>query len=306
MGLNIQALKMLYREHLYKPINGNVLLIGKSTIGISRENLDSFFIENGIALHTGNFLNFDEKTKRSSDIFNIDDSELFTRLFPEIGKIDVLDISPDEGANIIADMNYPLTEKMKYGYDFIYDSSVLDNVFNPAQMITNIAQFLKPNGRVLMVNVASFFPGAMVSCHPEWFYSFFAINKFCDVKIYLSVQEEHGEDQFQYKTKLWRYQPRYTPRENYNYLKAVSETIGVSYVIAIAESGDQVHAEIEFPTNLQYVKASKSKDWQVEENLYKLSKRPIFTANLDIEHNNALPSNSPHLTDHYEYLGDNF
>ena len=77
MGLNMQALKMLYREHLYKPINGNELLIGKSTIGISGENLNSFFIENGIALHTDNFINFNEKTKRSSDIFNIDDS--FTR-----------------------------------------------------------------------------------------------------------------------------------------------------------------------------------------------------------------------------------
>lgn len=305
MGLNIQALKMLYKENLYKPINGNVLLIGKSTVGISRQNLNSFFIENGIALNADNFTNLDEKTKRSSDVFNIDDSELFARLFPEIKKIDVLDISPAEGANVIVDMNYPLSEKIKYEYDFVYDSSVLDNVFNPAQMITNIAQFLKPNGRVLMVNVASFFPGAMVSCHPEWFYSFFAVNKFCDVKIYLTMQEEHGEDQFQYKTKLWRYQPRYSPSQQYNYLKAVTETIGVCYVIAIAESGNQVHTEITFPANLQYIETSSAKNWQLEEKRFELSSRPIFKADLDTGGNVNAP-NPPHLTDHYEYLGDNF
>jgi hypothetical protein len=305
MGLNIQALKMLHKENLYKPINGNVLLIGKSTVGISRQNLNSFFIANGIALNADSFTNRDEKTKRSSDVFNIDDSELFARLFPGIKKIDVLDISPDEGANVIVDMNYPLIDDLKYEYDFVYDSSVLDNVFNPAQMITNIAQFLKPNGRVLMVNVSSFFPGAMVSCHPEWFYSFFAINKFCDVKIYLTMQEEHGEDQFQYSTKLWRYQPMYTPNPQYNYLTAVTETTGVCYVIAIAEAGDSVHTQIEFPSNLQYIETSKSQNWQLAEKRFELSNRPIFKAKLDPESKGIAPK-PPHLTDHYEYLGDEF
>lgn len=307
MGLNIQAIKLLYNENLHKKIAGNVLLIGKSTVTVSRENLDLFFKNNEIELSSKDFTKFDTNTKRSSSIFNIDDVELLYKLFPQIEKIDVLDISSFEGANVIADLNNPINEKLKFNYDFIYDSSVLDNVFNPAQMITNVAQMLKPFGRVLMVNVASFFPGAMVSCHPEWFYSFFAINNFSDVKIYLAVQEKHDLDQFQYKSNLWLYQPYFTPKEKYNYLEAVMSTSGVAYVYAFAELGSNLCSNINFPVNMQYIDSSESEDWRKKQNDYALSKRAIINANLSIKNaQNKSRLTLPHNTDHYIYVGEDF
>jgi hypothetical protein len=304
MGLNIQALKILFEENSHREISGDVLLIGKSTVAISRKNLDKFFRINGLNLSTDQFLHKDLSTKRSSNVFDVDDVELLQKMFPKINKIDILDISPIEGANIVADLNKPIDEKLKFKYDFIYDSSVLDNVFNPAQMIENVAQLLNASGRVLMVNVASFFPGAMVSCHPEWFYSFFAINDFSDAKIYLAIQEKYSLDQFQYSTTLWLYKPTFSKQENYNYFEAVTSTKGVGYVYALAELGTKVCEKILQPVNLQYIDSSNNFDWSKKQDQYDASTRGVVKSNIVFDH--QAKKLLPHNTDHYIYIGQDF
>jgi len=153
MGLHKEASKMMLLENLHKPIRGRVLLVGKSTVVIEATEVDSLLESFELPPCTKNLKLRDSITKASQHGFWIDDVELLTTVFPGITHIDVGDISDYEGANLLLDMNQPINLETTPRYDFIYDSSVLDNVWNPSQMITNLSQLLRPHGRLLMNNV---------------------------------------------------------------------------------------------------------------------------------------------------------
>lgn len=146
MGINLQILKTMLHENHHRPIEGRVLLIGKSTVGVNSQNIKSLASSYGIKIDSTDFITRDVVTKRSSQEFWVDDVELMKNLFPGIKSVDVLDVSSYEGANIIADLNMPLPSNLHGKFDFVYDSSVLDNIFNPAQMIQNVALMLKNGG----------------------------------------------------------------------------------------------------------------------------------------------------------------
>lgn len=299
MGLNIQGLKALLHENAYKEISGKVLLIGKSTVEIKYETISAIASLFGLDVKRGDFRKRDTQTKKSSTEFWVDDVELLHTLFPHITSIDVLDVSPYEGANVIADMNLPISRNLYSSFDFVYDSSVLDNVFNPAQMISNIATMLRANGRVCMNNVASFFPGALCSCHPEWFYSFFAVNNFSDAKVYLTIQRKPSP-RFETSTDLWRYSPEFTPNVSYDHFGAVKSIEGIASTLVIAELGSSPCDSVVFPTNLQYISSSGAQDWSRMEARYAASTRPLMRAR------SAVAPPPPHLTDHFEFLGTDF
>jgi len=184
MGINIQSLKLILHENSLMPLYGKILLIGRSTVTINYETLKTLF--HRFSLNPPVETKLRSVTKHQDSAYNIDDKDCFLSLSSKITDIDVLDVSSYEGANIICDLNMPAPAALMGKYDFIYDSSVVDNLFNPAQAIVNISNMLSSGGRYIGINVASFYPGAMVSCHPEWFYSFFAINRYKDVKAYLT------------------------------------------------------------------------------------------------------------------------
>lgn len=299
MGINVQTLKAMLHENTHREISGKVLLIGKSTVELRWATLIDIVNSFGLEVSETDFRKRDTKTKKSSDNFWVDDVELLVTLFPNITSVDVLDVSPYEGANIIADMNLPVSAELHATYDFIYDSSVLDNIFNPAQMLSNIALMLRERGRVCLLNVASFYPGALCSCHPEWFYSFFAVNHFADAKVYLTILRE-STSRFEQLTDLWRYRPKFTTNDSYDYLAAVNSVGGVAYTLVIAEMDKALSRSVVFPTNLQYIASSKAPDWTLLEENFSMSTRPLMRALP------AIPPPQPHLTDHYEFLGSNF
>ena len=300
MGINLQALKLLLAENEHKKIHGNVLLIGKSTVNIRREVINKTFRKFARTPPALAIQNLD--TKHSSTDYSCDDEELYQAISTEIKKVDILDVSAYEGANILHDMNYPIPNKLKGRYDFIYDSSVLDNIFSPSQFIANLHSLLSPAGRAALINVASFFPGAMTSVHPEWMHGFFAANKYHDCKVYLTQQNSQGKNRFEYETDLWLYQPHFTQSQSYDYLNAVQSTNGICHTLSIAEKQESpinLNEEIAYPCNLQYISSSSSADWR----LHEFSKsRPLLEASR-IE---TPPPQQPHLTDHYQYLGSGF
>ena len=305
MGINTQVLKILLAENSYQPLHGKVLLIGRSTVNVRHEEITKLFENFGLIPPDQTLSS--AITKHQTKEYMVDDKILFKSLSSEIDEVNVLDCSPYEGADLIADLNFPIAPELFGTYDFVYDSSVIDNLFNPGQAIINIHHLLKPGGRYLGINVASFFPGALVSCHPEWFHSFFAVNNYADVKVYVTEQTQDGHSRFEYPTRLFMYQPCFTKNPNYNYLEAVTKTNGVYHTIAVAEKGKN-EAAIQFPMNLQYISSSSAMNWAERD--YKKTGRPILSP-LDEKIFNILesqfsPSPTPHLTDHYIFLGNGF
>ena len=117
----------------------------------------------------------------------ITDAALFRLL--GVPKTLALDQSDYEGAEIIHDLSKPIPEELKNSADFIVDGSTLDNVFNPALALTNLADLLRPNGRMICTNVFSNHGAPYTILSPLWFLDYFVMNKFVDCKLYILVYD---------------------------------------------------------------------------------------------------------------------
>lgn len=179
--------EMIMREHVYRPIRGKLLLIGRQTVQLSRR--EAIEMARGFGIDTGGVgiddLDVDRQTVRAGqerdEEYITDDS--FFRL---LGATDVawLDHSDYEGANIIHDLNLPIPGALDEYADFIIDGSTFDNVFSPGDAMRNIARLLKPGGRVFTINQASnhHLPYLIFTAH--WFLDYFVMNRFADCKVY--------------------------------------------------------------------------------------------------------------------------
>ena len=78
-------------------------------------------------------------------------------LFESLGfsKVDILDASDYEGAEIIFDMNEELIKEHFNQYDFIFDWGTIEHVYDTKQYLTNIFSLLKSNGHYLCLAPAS-------------------------------------------------------------------------------------------------------------------------------------------------------
>lgn len=86
-------------------------------------------------------------------------------------------------------------------FDFIYNGSVLDNLFDSAAAMDNITRLLAPSGVAFHYEGARHFGWAYAEFPPEWFFDYAAINKFDDCKIYYCTHQNIHESDWQ--AYLW-------------------------------------------------------------------------------------------------------
>src|SRR5262249_13343949 len=151
------AAQILIREHAWKPIRGDIFLLGRQTMLFNRREAIGIIEECGVpvakdAVDTG----LDRQTvaaQMHKDAEFIRDSDFFSLL--GVPEVRCLDHSDYEGADLIHDLNVPIPKSLEGVADFILDGSTLDNVFDPATALKNITRMLKPGGRLLSFNMAS-------------------------------------------------------------------------------------------------------------------------------------------------------
>jgi SAM-dependent methyltransferase len=114
----------------------------------------------------------------------ISDSTFFGMLGVEV--VHAIDHSDYEGANIIVDLNRPISAEYEGFADFIFGGSVLDNVFDPACYMRNITRMLRPGGRLIDVNSSSFGEHPYVLMSPAWYFDYCVINQFASCSLYVS------------------------------------------------------------------------------------------------------------------------
>ena len=102
-------------------------------------------------------------------------------------KIDSIDNSEFEGANIIHNLNEPINESRAGTYDLIIDGGTLEHVFNLPIALGNISSLLKIGGRILHFNPSNNYMGhGFYQFSPELFASFYSgKNGFVDTKVFL-------------------------------------------------------------------------------------------------------------------------
>ena len=182
MSITKQALRFILEDDKASPIKGEFLSVGNASILIDSSTLKSLLQEYSKKYEEDWFLehgNIDFQTRATQKVPHpcVKQEVLLKSLFPGITSFSILDCSDYEGADIVCDLNQVKEwEEGQSRFDYIFDGGVFDNIFNPANALINLNNFLKEKGRLFAYNSSTFITGAMTTFSCEWFYGFFALN----------------------------------------------------------------------------------------------------------------------------------
>jgi SAM-dependent methyltransferase len=193
MGIHPSIAEIIVREHKFRPITGDVLVIARQTMYFSPEEAIRMLerLQVSPAISDPGQLEIDLETRSGAPIGTfIRDGEFFRLL--GVKNIHWLDHSAYEGADIIHDLNTPVPDELLGCCDFILDGSTIDNVFDLARAIKNLAQMLRPGGRLIAVNMASNHATPYVLPSPFWYADYFLANGWQDFQLYVSVYDDAG------------------------------------------------------------------------------------------------------------------
>jgi SAM-dependent methyltransferase len=98
-------------------------------------------------------------------------------VFAALGAREVLslDASAYQAASLVHDMNQPLPDSMKQGFDVVFDGGSIEHVFNFPVAIRNCMELLKPGGSLIIHTAANNCMGhGFYQFSPELFYRVFS------------------------------------------------------------------------------------------------------------------------------------
>ena len=193
MGISKLFAEMFVREHAYQPLVGETTLVSRQTVDFLPHEIRPFMTGLGVTPVAAYELELDLHT-RASVKQSISDRAFFGLL--GVRDLRSMDVSRYEASDIICDLNEPLPKHLLGTADVVVDGATLDNVFNPAQALLNLAGMLRPGGRLLMFNMGSNHSCPYVILTPLWFYDYFVGNGFPRVLVYVSVRSQHGRNVF--------------------------------------------------------------------------------------------------------------
>ena len=163
-----------------------MLTLGRQTICADSDRLQRILDRNGIGWDAST-VSIDQRTVQAGlarDHNYVTDETLFNSFCGGVS-LDVMDVTDYEGANIVHDLCKPIPEKLKGRFDVIFNGSVLDNIFDPAQAMRNISQLLTPSGRVVHVEMASNLAFEYLMYSPDWFLDYYVVNGYADCRVYI-------------------------------------------------------------------------------------------------------------------------
>tara|TARA_Y100000816_G_scaffold292549_1_gene288547 strand:+ start:3813 stop:4730 length:918 start_codon:yes stop_codon:yes gene_type:complete len=305
MGFCRQNIKALFHENQFKPIKGKFLCLGRQTVNLEISELEKIF-------NKKYFLNketIDNKTKHAklSKHKRITDKYFLENTFGV--KYSSIDANSYENANIIHDLNKDIPKKYYNKFDFIFSGGLLDNIFNPSTALKNLTKLLKKNGRILIWEPSRGLVGSMLHFTPEYFYSYFAVNRFLDAKVYLLVHDKNKKkmiDNFDYLVNVYSYSPFFIRKKKFDYLKSAKSHNGIHYVMAIAEKGIRTTAD-KNPMNLHYIKFADKKKRIFWDKFKFNNKRPHIGGNLKAKKFKMIKNKLlPYNTEHYRFVVGKF
>jgi hypothetical protein len=183
----------IIREAKYRPVRGDVILLGRQTMMFSPH--DAFAMIRNAGLTPVEPPAGEDVIDRRTDLARGRDWIRDDAFFRALGASSVraVDHTAYEGAEIVHDLNKPIPVALEGSADFIIDGSTLDNVFNPAICIQNVARMLRHGGRYIAVNVGSPHLNPYTIVSPYWLLDFFAANDFADCRVYFALHGRRGE-----------------------------------------------------------------------------------------------------------------
>ncbi len=196
------------------------------------------------------------------------DDTLYAAIAPDL-HVDVMDVTDYEGANIIWNMCEPGPNHLFRTYDLVFNGSVLDNIFDPAQAMRNMTQLLAPRGRVIHIEMASNLLFEYLIYSTDWFLDYYVVNGFYDCRIYVCTF--NTVDELCYGPwSIYAYSPR--PDGQASSLRELDMRQGV--VVTIAEKAETSQFDA-IPVQWCYRDEKMKRDYY--ERLSQLDQnRPVF------------------------------
>jgi SAM-dependent methyltransferase len=100
-------------------------------------------------------------------------------------RVKALDHTRYEGAEVVHDLTKRVPWKLKGKSDFIVGGSTLDNCFDPAVVLQNYTDLLRPSGRLFVISAWSNHHNPYVMVSPLWLFDYFVVNRFDAVSVYV-------------------------------------------------------------------------------------------------------------------------
>ena len=144
MAVDLPALEFLLKcNHVFGPFN-KTLLLGRQNLLIPND----FYRSKAAQILENYNVNFTLEAINQGTADN---------LFIKLGSnpFHVLDVSAYEGANVVHNLNEPISSDLYNSYDTVVDIGVLEHVFNLPVAFSNIMQLLNHKGRFICVNIAN-------------------------------------------------------------------------------------------------------------------------------------------------------
>ena len=184
MGIMAPIARFILKEHIRKPIVGRAAFIGRQTIPLTEEQAIKLIRSEGIEIRN---------VKAKEDIDTIVgigkkfiDEVSFFNLFTSLD-ITFIDVTDYEGAEIVHDMCEPIPVDLKGKFDFVWNGSCLDNIFNAASAQRHSCDLLAPNGRIITMEMQNSHYGSYCAFSQGWFFDYYAINSFSEAEVYSCV-----------------------------------------------------------------------------------------------------------------------
>jgi SAM-dependent methyltransferase len=112
-------------------------------------------------------------------------------LFRMLGydRVETVDLFPDEGPDIIADLNSPFPPNLCDSYDLVFDSGTTEHCFHVKQVLENALRALKVGGVVMHILPMSGFAGhGFYQFSPELFSGFYGSNGFAEIALKVELR----------------------------------------------------------------------------------------------------------------------
>ena len=103
--------------------------------------------------------------------------------------IDFMDASNYEGANVVHDLNQPISKQLAEAYDCVFDGGALEHVFNFPTGLKNCMELVRPGGHLIIITTWNNYAGhGFYQFSPELFYSALSVENGYAVEQMLVVQ----------------------------------------------------------------------------------------------------------------------
>jgi hypothetical protein len=205
MGIPSQIARLILREHRLRPITRKFLSIGRQTVYLTPSQAVALVqAELGIKSHVNaDCIEIDQSTRASNERGFISDRAFYS-LFCD-AEYHCLDQSAYENADIVFNLcNANLPSELESSFDFIFDGSTLDNVFDPAAALRNLTRLSRVRGRLFHVDRTSRRHNVYVAFALSWFHDYYSINQFDDCQVYLA---QWDDDQFTSPWDFYHFSP---------------------------------------------------------------------------------------------------